>query len=190
MFSTLGSALPVYDQKTCSPVENVGRYTSIERQIVIPVLQCPYSCKCSAGLVDCAGQRLSALPNPEFLPRGTHTLLLGRNSLASADMREVCGKHGGLTKISLEHNHINQIRGIDFMGCSEVEELDLSYNNIAIITQNFLTGLPKLKKLKILGNYIICFDKKSLQQFAYIPVIEIDLRFLECNCQSKWVLEW
>ena len=105
-------------------------------------------------------------------------------------MRSICSQHSDLIKINLEHNEISEIRKDDFIGCSDVEELDLSYNNIATITQDSLTGLTKLKKLKILGNYIICFDKKVLQKFDYIPVIEIDLRFLECNCQSNWVLEW
>ena len=105
-------------------------------------------------------------------------------------MRSVCTKQRELSKIILEHNEINQIGKEDFIGCSEVEELDLSYNNIATIDQDTFTGLSKLKKLKILGNFIICFDKKVLDKFDYVPVIEIDLRFLECNCQSKWILEW
>ena len=105
-------------------------------------------------------------------------------------MRSVCSQHSDLIKISLEHNEISEIGKDDFIGCSDVEELDLSYNNIASIDQDSLTGLTKLKKLKILGNYIICFDKKVLAKFDYIPVIEIDLKFLECNCESNWLLEW
>jgi Leucine-rich repeat (LRR) protein len=105
-------------------------------------------------------------------------------------MRGVCSKHGELRKISLEHNDISEIRDGDFEGCSEVEELDLSYNNIATINQDSLSGLFKLNKLKILGNVIVCFDKKALENLEYIPVIEIDLRFLECSCQSRWVLDW
>ena len=104
-------------------------------------------------------------------------------------MREVCSNMRDITSISLEHNDITHIGREDYLGCSELEELDLYYNNIATISQYSLTGL-KLKKLKVLDNYIICFDKTFLDKFSYVPVIEIDLRFLECNCESKWVLEW
>ena len=130
------------------------------------------------------------MPPSGYYPIITHTLLLDRNNLASVDMRDVCSHHKDITRVSLEHNSISHIGREDFLGCSEMEELDLSHNNIATIAEESLTGLNKLKKLKILGNYIICFDMKFLQKFSYIPVIEIDLRFLECNCQSKWVLEW
>ena len=123
-------------------------------------------------------------------PTPSHTLLLARNNIPSVDMREVCSNIRDVTTISLQHNSITHIGREDFLGCSELEELDLSYNNIATITQHSLAGLDKLKKLKILGNFIICFDKTFLDKFTYVPVIEIDLRYLECNCQSKWMLEW
>ena len=120
--------------------------------------------------MDCSGKGLSVVPPSTYFPTLSHTVLL--------------------RTISLEHNDITHIGREDYLGCSGLEELDLSYNNIATITQHSLTGLDKLKKLTILGNYIICFDKTFLDKFAYVPVIEIDLRFLECNCESKWVLEW
>jgi hypothetical protein len=163
---------------------------NITHDLYLVSFQCPTTCSCSDGLVDCAGLRLSTIPDPSFLPRGTQSLLLGMNNLERSDMRRVCSKQRELSKITLEHNEISEIRMEDFIGCSEVEELDLSYNNIATIDQDTFTGLSKLKKLKILGNFIICFDKKVLDKFDYILVIEIDLRFLECNCQSRWVLEW
>ena len=103
---------------------------------------------------------------------------------------DICTRHPDLTSIGLQHNMINSVGKDDFMGCYELEEVDVSHNNIAIIDQESFTGLTKLKKLKLLGNYIICFDKKFLMKFEYVPVIEIDLRFFECNCESKWMSEW
>ena len=51
-------------------------------------------------------------------------------------------------------------------------------------------GWTNWRSRKFLEILFSAFDKTFLDKFAYIPVIEIDLRFLDCNCEIKWVLEW
>ena len=84
---------------------------------------------------------------------------------------------------------ISEIREGDWAGCGEVEELDLSHNNIATIDQQALSGLVKLSKLNMLGNYLVCIDRQAFGNMKHLQVVKMDLRFLECSCENRWITD-
>ena len=91
-----------------------------------------------------------------------------------------------LSKISARHNSIGSLDPTDVEGCNHLDQLDLSYNRLATLTGAF-DGLANLVKLGLIGNELACIDRQALDSLRRVREVEVDLRYLQCNCANNFV---
>ena len=94
-----------------------------------------------------------------------------------------------LSKISARHNSIGSLDPTDVEGCNHLDQLDLSYNRLATLTGAF-DGLANLVKLGLIGNELACIDRQALDSLHRVREVEVDLRYLQCNCANNFVRDW
>ena len=123
-----------------------------------------------------------------LLLRSKHSFF--RNQLTrGSDIGRACSQLPNLSKISARHNSIEALSPDDVQACSGLDQLDLSYNRIAVLTGAF-DGLTNLAKLGMIGNELACIDMEALDSLYRVREVEFDLRYLACTCTNNFVRDW
>ena len=113
-----------------------------------------------------------------------------RNQLTrGSEIGRACSQLPNLSKISARHNSIEALSPDDVQACSGLDQLDLSYNRIAVLTGAF-DGLTNLAKLGMIGNELACIDMEALDSLYRVREVELDLRYLACTCANNFVRDW
>ncbi|RZF42392.1 hypothetical protein LSTR_LSTR004200 [Laodelphax striatellus] len=102
-----------------------------------------------------------------------HVLQLDRNQIRNVTKNWLYSLKS-LHRLSLSHNAIREIEG-DWEDCSNLTDLDLSFNQVPAIEENTFRHLDKLKKLILSNNHIMSISEGA---FTHTPeLIVLDLNY-------------
>uniref|UniRef100_A0A3Q1IWS2 LRRCT domain-containing protein n=1 Tax=Anabas testudineus TaxID=64144 RepID=A0A3Q1IWS2_ANATE len=128
--------------------------------------QCPSSCLCyeSSDLVDCRSRGLVQVPSS--VPHGSWLLDLSGNKLTEVTSRSFKGLWS--LKILLMFNNSIQTLQPEFL-----EKLDLSFNRLRWLPQDFSQGLVSLLELQLGHNLLQHLDSASLGDFENLRKLDL-----------------
>ncbi|KMQ95364.1 protein slit, partial [Lasius niger] len=218
-----------HEFKCSGLVERTGSECSAEPQ-------CPHPCKCADGIVDCRENSLTKVPT--HLPEDTTELRLEQNGITEIPpkafspyrkLRRILLSNNELDKIKgdglfeklpeLQHldlrkNKISRIEASAFQGAHNLTDLDLSNNQIGMLSNDTFRNLTKLSHLIISYNKLQCVQRNALAGLKNLRIISLhgndisvipegafeDLKSithlalgsnpLYCDCSMRWLAEW
>uniref|UniRef100_A0A2S2QU68 Leucine-rich repeats and immunoglobulin-like domains protein 1 n=1 Tax=Sipha flava TaxID=143950 RepID=A0A2S2QU68_9HEMI len=78
-----------------------------------------------------------------------------------------------LEHLNISYNRIDQIKG-GWESCENLDELDLSYNNLQLIEKNDLEHLRKLQKLHLNNNRLSFIEEGSFNNTPLLQILQMD----------------
>ena len=108
---------------------------------------CPEKCRCEPGFIDCTNAGLSTIPWDLPDPVGLHTLRLQGNKI---------------------HALVAEI-----VSYSNLQVLDLSYNNMNRIEDNVFRSLVNLKTLRLTGNELDTITSQTFKGLTSLQVLDL-----------------
>ncbi|XP_059346639.1 adhesion G protein-coupled receptor A2 [Ammospiza nelsoni] len=139
--------------------------------------------------VVCSGAGLPAPPEPQLLPEGTVTLLLGNNKITMLENGSFFGLRA-LEKLDLKNNLISTVQPGAFLGLPELKRLDLSNNRIGCLSASVFQGLHNLLRLNMSGNIFSSLPPGVFDELPSLKVVDFATEYLTCDCNLRWVLRW
>ncbi|XP_067659406.1 toll-like receptor 4 [Haliotis asinina] len=148
-------------------------------------------CQCSESrhsiTADCTNRNLSSVPSN--LPYNTTNLKLTRNKISS--LGKQLKKYIFLKILDLSFNYLNKLDRYDFAGLSELQALNLSYNQLRLSEEVYPTGMfqsqTKLRLLIINNNSppeneedlsdtdtSLCYPDETFQDLVSLQELHID----------------
>uniref|UniRef100_I3JMA7 LRRCT domain-containing protein n=1 Tax=Oreochromis niloticus TaxID=8128 RepID=I3JMA7_ORENI len=127
---------------------------------------CPSTCLCyeSSDLVDCRSRGLTRVPSS--ISHGTWLLDLSGNKVTEVHTRSFIGLWS--LKILLMSNNSIHILHPQFL-----EKLDLSFNRLRWLPQDFSQGLYSLQELRLSHNLLQHLDSKSLEDCGNLKKLDL-----------------
>uniref|UniRef100_A0A3P8RAK2 LRRNT domain-containing protein n=1 Tax=Astatotilapia calliptera TaxID=8154 RepID=A0A3P8RAK2_ASTCA len=127
---------------------------------------CPSPCLCyeSSDLVDCRSRGLTRVPSS--ISHGTWLLDLSANKVTEVHTRSFIGLWS--LKILLMSNNSIHILHPQFL-----EKLDLSFNRLRWLPQDFSQGLYSLQELRLSNNLLQHLDSKSLEDCGSLRKLDL-----------------
>jgi hypothetical protein len=107
-------------------------------------------------------QPKTKLANFNWSKQGLETI--GRQSFTNYDLEAI-------RVLDLSENKIKSIAPDSFSGMTNLEELNLSWNEIAVIDEKLFSGLVKLRELKLEGNKIKWLSRNSFRGLASLTLL-------------------
>ena len=138
-------------------------FLSVTPEICHGGCKCHYNQSYSVNIFDCTSTGYTDLP--DSVEKGTNWLVL---------------KHSNISSLCSYRKYLNDIVG-----------LDVSYNNIKVICDNFLQNLHKYKTIKILK-----LQNNEISKFPrLIKDCTFDMLYLgnnpySCTCKTTWMHDW
>ncbi|XP_078483976.1 uncharacterized protein LOC100180704 isoform X1 [Ciona intestinalis] len=126
--------------------------------------QCPYNCVCLSSNTDCSGDGSSTDGGLQEVPQGMPA--------ASAT-------------ISLASNSIRTIQATDFASFTDLSELHLDNNKIAVIAAGALDHNSKLRTLTLRDNKLTSFPNHLFKNLVKLNILVLDNNELEI-IHAKW----
>ncbi|XP_077012918.1 leucine-rich repeat-containing protein 52 [Tamandua tetradactyla] len=111
--------------------------------------KCPNNCQCQAEEVMCAGMQLTAYPSD--IPLSTRRLYLNNNRITYLPAMNL-GLLSDLVYLDCQNNLIREVMDYTFVGVFKLIYLDLSFNNLTLISPSSFSVLSNLVQLNISNN--------------------------------------
>ncbi|KAJ9601429.1 hypothetical protein L9F63_000453 [Diploptera punctata] len=114
--------------------------------------ECPTICNCTANVANCTYKNLRFFPVGKYSKTIT-VLDVSYNNLETIEKLDLRNRYIiHLTHLNLSNNAIIKIDGNSFIGQRNLQEVDLSGNNIITLPPDVLKYLPQLKCLNLSNN--------------------------------------
>ncbi|XP_055692346.1 protein slit isoform X2 [Lutzomyia longipalpis] len=148
---------------------------------------CPPQCSCTGTVVRCSRNKLREIP--KGIPAETSELYLESNEITMIHPDRISHLKG-LTRLDLSNNQINMLSNYTFSNLSKLSTLIISYNKLQCVQRHALTGLKNLRVLSLHGNQISQIPDGSFSDLTAITHIALGSNPLYCDCSLKWLSEW
>jgi slit protein 2 len=147
---------------------------------------CPSRCTCTGSSVRCSRQKLRSVP--KVISSATTELYLDVNdiSVISSEVNHL----RDLTRLDLSNNQISILTDHILSNLSELQTLILSYNKLQCIEEKAFYGLTKLRVLSLHGNDISMIPYNAFKDLRSISHIAMGANPLYCDCNLKWLAEF
>lgn len=147
---------------------------------------CPSRCTCFGTTVRCSRQKLKRIP--KYIPLTTTELYLDMNEI-SVIPKEI-NRLNDLTLLDLSNNQISLLSSNQFENFTKLHTLMIGFNKLQCIERDAFKGLIALKKLNLHGNDISILPKDSFNDLATLTHLAIGENPFYCDCSMRWLAEW
>ncbi|CAH1393719.1 unnamed protein product [Nezara viridula] len=148
---------------------------------------CPPKCVCAGTVVRCSRAKLVEIPRG--IPPETSELYLDVNDIQSIDVEKISHLKY-LTRLDLSNNQITVISNFTFVNLTNLSTLILSYNKIQCIERDALAGLKLLRIISLHGNNISMIPDGAFSDLHIITHLALGSNPLWCDCSLRWLADW
>ncbi|XP_037915556.1 protein slit isoform X1 [Hermetia illucens] len=148
---------------------------------------CPPACVCTGTVVRCSRNKLKEIP--KGIPAETSELYLESNEITAIPMDRISHLKS-LTRLDLSNNQITMLSNYTFANLTRLSTLIISYNRLQCVQRDALRGLKNLRVLSLYGNHISMIPEGSFADLQAITHIALGSNPLYCDCSLKWFSDW
>jgi hypothetical protein len=148
---------------------------------------CPVGCECNSnGLVRCSNAQL--LQPPAHLESDTRELYLDRNKIRELNAR--LQPLALLEKLDLSNNELLVLTDHSFVNLTRLHTLILSYNRIRCIESLAFVGLARLRMLSLHSNNLSGISDGVFAPLPSIRHVALGANPFYCDCRLRWLANW
>ncbi|KAK0167887.1 hypothetical protein PV327_001742, partial [Microctonus hyperodae] len=148
---------------------------------------CPPRCQCAGSVVSCLRSHLTEIPRG--IPPETTELLLGVNDIKTIQPERL-NHLRMLTRLDLSNNQIGMLSNDTFRNLTKLSHLIISYNKLQCVQRNALAGLKSLRIINLHGNDISTIPEGAFDDLESITHLALGANPLYCDCHMRWLAEW
>ncbi|KAJ6647852.1 Protein slit [Pseudolycoriella hygida] len=148
---------------------------------------CPPMCTCTGTVVRCSRNKLNEIPRG--IPAETSELYLELNDISMIHQDRISHLKS-LTRLDLSNNQISILSNYTFANLSKLSTLIISYNKLQCVQRHGLSGLQNLRVLSLHGNQISMIPDGTFADLQSITHIALGSNPLYCDCSLKWLSDW
>ncbi|XP_047346786.1 protein slit isoform X5 [Vespa velutina] len=148
---------------------------------------CPPQCNCAGSVVRCSRAQLTEIPRG--IPPETTELYLDENDIKTIQPERL-NHLRILTKLDLSNNQIGMLSNDTFRNLTKLSHLIISYNKLQCVQRNALAGLKSLRIISLHGNDISVIPEGAFEDLKSISHLALGSNPLYCDCSMRWLAEW
>lgn len=148
---------------------------------------CPAKCTCTGTVVRCSRVRLQEIPRG--IPPETSELYLDVNEIQMIHADRLSHLKS-LTKLDLSNNQISVLSNFSFVNLTKLSSLIISYNKLQCIQRDALAGLESLRVISLHGNDISVIPEGAFKDLKSITHLALGANPFLCDCSLRWLAEW
>ncbi|XP_039283306.1 protein slit [Nilaparvata lugens] len=148
---------------------------------------CPPLCVCTGTVVRCSRAKLTEIPRG--IPPETSELYLDFNEIHKIHVDRI-NHLKSLTRLDLSNNQIKILSNFTFVSLSKLSTLIISYNKLQCIERDALAGLKMLRIISLHGNDISMIPDGAFSDLHAITHLALGANPLYCDCSLRWLAEW
>ncbi|XP_055314702.1 protein slit isoform X2 [Sitodiplosis mosellana] len=148
---------------------------------------CPPTCTCTGTVVRCSRNKLKEIPRG--IPAETSELYLESNEISMIHQDRISHLKS-LTRLDLSNNQISVLSNYTFGNLTKLSTLIISYNKLQCVQRYALTGLKNLRVLSLHGNQISMIPEGTFSDLQAITHIALGSNPLYCDCSLRWLSDW
>ncbi|XP_043269107.1 protein slit isoform X1 [Venturia canescens] len=148
---------------------------------------CPPRCNCAGSVVRCSRSHLTEIPRG--IPPETTELLLDVNDIKTIQPERLSHLRM-LTRLDLSNNQIGMLSNDTFRNLTKLSHLIISYNKLQCVQRNALAGLKSLRLISLHGNDISTIPEGAFDDLDSIRHLALGSNPLYCDCNLRWLAEW
>ncbi|XP_017781049.1 PREDICTED: protein slit [Nicrophorus vespilloides] len=148
---------------------------------------CPPMCSCTGTVVRCTRAKLKEIPRG--IPPETSELYLDVNEIQSIQADRISHLKS-LTRLDLSNNQVGILSNDTFANLSKLSTLIISYNKLQCIQRDSLAGLKSLRILSLHANQVSMIPEGTFANLKSITHIALGANPLYCDCNLRWLAEW
>ncbi|XP_048524192.1 protein slit isoform X2 [Dendroctonus ponderosae] len=148
---------------------------------------CPPMCSCTGTVVRCTRASLKEIPRG--IPAETSELYLDFNQIKRIQADRISHLKS-LTRLDLSNNQITMLSNMTFATLSKLSTLIISYNKLQCIQRGSLQGLKSLRILSLHGNQVSLIPEGTFAGLKSISHIALGSNPLYCDCSLRWLSDW
>ncbi|KAJ8920493.1 hypothetical protein NQ315_005362, partial [Exocentrus adspersus] len=167
--------------------KNEFKCTSDNDQGCLGENYCPPMCSCTGTVVRCSRANLKEVPRG--IPPETSELYLDFNNIDRIQADRLSHLKS-LTRLDLSNNQIGMLSNNTFVNLSKLSTLIISYNKLQCVQRESLQGLKSLRILSLHGNQISLIPEGTFANLKSISHIALGSNPLYCDCSLRWLSDW
>lgn len=167
--------------------QNEFKCTSENDQGCLGENYCPPRCTCTGTIVRCSRAKLTEIPRG--IPPETSELYLDVNDIHNIQADRI-NHLKSLTRLDLSNNQIGILSNNTFSNLSKLSTLIISYNKLQCVQRDALTGLKSLRIISLHGNNISMIPDGTFANLKAISHLALGANPLYCDCNLKWLADW
>lgn len=148
---------------------------------------CPPKCVCTGTVVRCSRTKLTEIPRG--IPPETSELYLDVNEIQRIQADRISHLKS-LTRLDLSNNQIMILSNFTFVNLTKLSTLIISYNKLQCIERDALAGLKMLRIISLHGNDISMIPDGAFSDLHAITHLALGANPLYCDCSLRWLAEW
>ncbi|XP_076624299.1 slit guidance ligand isoform X1 [Colletes latitarsis] len=148
---------------------------------------CPPQCNCAGSVVRCSRSQLTEIPRG--IPPETTELYLDVNDIKTIQPERL-NHLRILTRLDLSNNQIAMLSNDTFKNLTKLSHLIISYNKLQCVQRNALAGLKSLRIMSLHGNDISVIPEGAFEDLKSITHLALGSNPLYCDCSMRWLAEW
>lgn len=148
---------------------------------------CPPKCTCTGTVVRCSRVRLQEVPRG--IPPETSELYLDVNEIQTVHADRLSHLKS-LTRLDLSNNQISILSNFSFVNLTKLSTLIISYNKLQCIQRDALAGLESLRIISLHGNDISMIPEGAFKDLKSITHLALGANPFLCDCSLRWLAEW
>ncbi|XP_032672289.1 protein slit isoform X1 [Odontomachus brunneus] len=148
---------------------------------------CPPRCNCAGSVVRCSRSQLTEIPRG--IPPETTELYLDVNDIKTIQPERL-NHLRILTRLDLSNNQIGMLSNDTFRNLTKLSHLIISYNKLQCVQRNALAGLKNLRIISLHGNDISVIPEGAFEDLKSITHLALGSNPLYCDCSMRWLAEW
>ncbi|KAJ8984694.1 hypothetical protein NQ317_004953, partial [Molorchus minor] len=126
---------------------------------------------------------------PRGIPPETSELYLDFNDIDRIQADRISHLKS-LTRLDLSNNQIGMLSNFTFTNLSKLSTLIISYNKLQCVQRDALQGLKSLRILSLHGNQISLIPEGTFSNLKSISHIALGSNPLYCDCSLRWLSDW